>query len=56
MPAQVHESGLKERVVVVEFDSVQRAIAAHDSAGYQEALRVLNDGAERDMRIVEGTG
>ena len=55
MPAQVHESGVKERVVVVEFDSLQRAIAAHDSSGYQEALRLLGNGAERDMRIVEGT-
>ena len=54
MPVQVHESGLRERVVVVEFENVQRAIAAHDSPGYQEALRLLGDGAERDMRIVEG--
>ena len=28
--------------------------AAHASPGYQEALRVLGDGAERDLRIVEG--
>ena len=55
MPAQVHEKGVNERLVVVEFDSVQRAMAAHDSPGYQEALRALGDGAERDFRIVEGT-
>lgn len=55
MPAQVHEKGVNERVVVVEFDSVQRAMAAHDTPGYQEALRALGDGAERDFRIVEGT-
>ena len=54
MPAQVHEKGINDRVVVVEFASVQQAIAAHDSAGYQEALRLLGNGAERDMRIVEG--
>jgi uncharacterized protein (DUF1330 family) len=33
---------------------VAQATAAHDSPGYQEALRVLDHAAERDMRIVEG--
>ena len=33
---------------------VAQAIAAHDSAAYQEALRALGDGADRDIRIVEG--
>jgi uncharacterized protein (DUF1330 family) len=54
MPAKVYEKGMNERVVLVEFDSVQKAIAMHDSPEYQEALRVLGDGAERDFRIVEG--
>jgi uncharacterized protein (DUF1330 family) len=45
---------MKERVVIVEFDNVHKAMAAHASPGYQEALRVLGDGAERDFRIVEG--
>jgi uncharacterized protein (DUF1330 family) len=54
MPAKTYEGGIKERTVIVEFDSVQHAIAAHDSAGYKEALRLLGDGAERDVRIVEG--
>ena len=53
-PAKVYESGLNQRTVVTEFDSLAKAIAAHDSAGYQEALRVLGDAVERDMRIVEG--
>jgi uncharacterized protein (DUF1330 family) len=53
-PAQIYEHGVKERVVIVEFDSVQKAIAAHDSADYQEALRALGNGADRDMRVVEG--
>ncbi len=56
MPAKTYEDGIQERVVVVEFESLERAIAAHDSADYQEALRLLGDGAERDMRIVEGIG
>jgi len=56
MPAKTYEGGLNQRVVVVEFDSVQKAIAAHDSPGYQEALQVLGNAAERDMRVVEGVG
>ena len=53
MPAQVYEAGLHQRTVVVEFDSVAQAIAAHDSPAYQAAMRVLGNAAERDMRIVE---
>jgi uncharacterized protein (DUF1330 family) len=52
-PAMVYEAGVSERTVLVEFDSVQQAIAAHDSAGYQAALKALGQGAERDVRIVE---
>jgi uncharacterized protein (DUF1330 family) len=38
---------------MIEFESVQQAIAAHDSADYQRALQALGNGAERDIRIVE---
>jgi uncharacterized protein (DUF1330 family) len=55
MPARVYEGGLHERIVLLEFASVAQAIAAHDSAGYQQALRALGNGADRDLRIVEGT-
>jgi len=30
------------------------AVAAHDSEAYQEALRALDGGADRDMRVVPG--
>ncbi len=53
MPAQVYDGGLSERTVVLEFESVAQAIAAHDSPAYQEALKVLGDANERDLRIVE---
>ncbi len=53
-PAKTFENGLMERIVVSEFDSVEKAIAAHDSPGYQAALKALDDGADRDIRIVEG--
>ena len=52
--AQTYEAGMNQRVVVIEFDSVAQATAAHDSAAYQEALKALGDGANRDIRIVEG--
>jgi uncharacterized protein (DUF1330 family) len=54
IPAKVYEAGLEQRTVVVEFDSVAAAIAAHDSAAYQAALKVLGDAVVRDMRVVEG--
>ncbi len=51
---QAYEEGVKERVVVIQFDSVEAAVATHDGAAYQAALKVLGDGAVRDIRIVEG--
>ena len=54
LPARVYEGGLDQRTVILEFDSVAQAIAAHDSPAYQQALRVLGNGADRDLRIVEG--
>src|SRR5262252_7195342 len=56
MPSRACDGGLNERVVMLEFDSVQQAIAAHDSAAYQAALKVLGNAVDRDMRIVEGAG
>lgn len=53
-PAKVYEQGLMQRTVLIEFDSVAQAIATHDSPGYQAALAALADGAEREIRIVEG--
>jgi uncharacterized protein (DUF1330 family) len=53
-PVKVYEAGAMQRAVVIEFESVQKAIAVHDSPGYQAALKALGDGAERDLRIVEG--
>ena len=52
--AAAFENGLKERIVISEFPSVAQAIAAHDGPAYQEALRALGDGADREIRIVEG--
>ena len=54
LPSKTYEAGMNQRVVVIEFDSVAQATAAHDSAGYQAALKELGNGAERDIRIIEG--
>jgi uncharacterized protein (DUF1330 family) len=51
---EARDAGLVERTVLVEFDSVGQAVAAYESAAYQEALAALADGVERDFRIVEG--
>jgi uncharacterized protein (DUF1330 family) len=48
------ESGMNQRVVVIEFESLEKAIAAYDSAAYRAARQALGSGADRDFRIVEG--
>ena len=52
--AKAYEAGVVQRVVIIEFDSVEKAAAAHDSKAYQAALEILGNGADRDLRIVEG--
>ena len=52
--AMAYEAGLKERIVVSEFPSVEKANAAYNSPAYQEALKALGNGAVRDLRIVAG--
>ena len=54
LPAVTYEAAINERTILIEFDSVEQAVAAHDSEGYQAALKALGNGAERDVRIVEG--
>ena len=51
---QPHEAGLQQPTIVVEFDSYDRALAAHESEAYRKALEALGSAAERDFRIVEG--
>jgi uncharacterized protein (DUF1330 family) len=52
--AKAYEDGKTERTVLIEFDSVEQAIAVHESDGYKAALAALDGGALRDMRIVPG--
>jgi uncharacterized protein (DUF1330 family) len=52
--AKAYEAGLLQRLVIIEFESVERAAATHDSPGYQAALKLFNNAGKRDLRIVEG--
>jgi uncharacterized protein (DUF1330 family) len=54
IPAQVYDEGRMERTVLIEFDSVEKAVAVHDSPAYRAALAALDDGVVRDLRIVAG--
>ena len=55
VPGESDEGGINERVALVEFDSVDKAVAVTDNARYKEALKALGTGnVERDMRVVEG--
>ncbi|MGB8939389.1 MAG: DUF1330 domain-containing protein [Streptomyces sp.] len=49
-----HEAGITQRVVLIEFDSFEQAVAAYESEAYQKALVALPDGFERDFRIIDG--
>jgi uncharacterized protein (DUF1330 family) len=53
IPAAAFERGATLRTTLVEYPSVEAAVAAYESPAYQEALRVLGDAAERDIRIIE---
>ena len=53
--AEAYEQGVKQRTVVIEFDSLAQAIAAYKSAEYQAAKKLLDGAVERDVRMVEGT-
>ncbi len=52
--AAAFEAGQQERIVISEFPSIEKAIAAYNSPAYREALKALGDGAIRDIRIIEG--
>ena len=52
--AKVYEAGITERTILIEFDSLQAAIAAYESPAYQAALKILEGAVERDIRMVEG--
>lgn len=54
IPAHVYEDGLKERTVLIEFESIDKAVACHESDDYQAALKALDGGVARELRLIEG--
>ena len=53
--AKVYEAGVLQRTTIIEFSSLESAIATHDGSDYQAALKVLGGAVTREIRIVEGT-
>lgn len=53
-PTKTHEAGVNQRCVIIEFDSVEKAIATYESREYQAAVKLLDGAVERDVRMVEG--
>lgn len=53
-PAHTFEEASGLRTTLIEFPSVDAAVAAYRSPAYQEALRALDGGARREIRIMEG--
>ena len=51
---QARENGIAGRTILIEFASYEAAIAAYESEDYQEAIRALDGGADRDIRLFEG--
>jgi uncharacterized protein (DUF1330 family) len=49
-----YEGGLNQRAVVIEFESVEKAIATHEGPAYRAAAKLLEGAVDRDIRIVEG--
>jgi uncharacterized protein (DUF1330 family) len=55
LPVKVYEAADAQRCVVVEFDSVDAAIAAYEDPAYRKIAAILDGEVVREVRIVEGT-
>ena len=53
-PVHVLEGSSGLRTTVIRFADADAALAAYRSPAYQAALTALGDGAERDIRVVDG--
>ena len=54
LPVKTFEGIENQRTVLVEFDSVEQAVAAYESPRYQIALSKLRGAVEREVRMMEG--
>src|SRR5438128_11031398 len=51
-PVKVYEVGLNQRLVIIGFESVKKAIEAYKSAGYQTESAILKDYAAQAVRLI----
>ena len=56
LAAYAFEGGLRERTVLVEFDSLEQARRTYESPAYQAAVAKLVGAAERELRLIEALG
>ena len=47
------EGGMRERTVLVEFDSLAQAKKTYEGAEYQRAVAKLAGAVEREVRLIE---
>ncbi len=52
-PLQVFEAGRDERTLIIEWDNAEDAAHVYETDAYKEALALLGDNVERDIRIIE---
>ena len=52
--SKAYEAGVAARTVIIEFETIEAALAAYENPAYREAMTLLGDTVERDVRIVEG--
>ena len=50
---QAHEAGFRQRTVIVEFDSYDIALAAHESEAYRKALQALGSGRNATTALLK---
>lgn len=55
VPVKAYEAGQKERAVLIEFETVEKAVKTFEGERYQAAAKLLVGKVDRDVRIVEGT-
>ena len=53
-PVRVFEAAAPQRSVIVEFESVEAAIAAYESDAYSRVRPILEGAVEREIQVLEG--
>ena len=54
MAAKAFEAGILQRTTIIEFESLNAALAAHNGPEYGKAIEVLDCAVTRDLRFIEG--